>query len=222
MTFGEIYTRVCFNLWGNSAVPAGTAAILQGENGIIANAHRKILQGDNFWFMHTWTTIDVVAGQQSYNLAPECKEIITVTMKVDGESYFTQPLSPLGLQEAHYSLWPMNNSTAKYPTFYEKTDEAITLYPAPDTNLDEALHIIYWTFIPRPPTDGFSAAYDALTDYGADAIIYKATADMAKILKEFDVASVYNADFQEELELLRNESRRRMQANLYEVKYQGI
>lgn len=222
MTFGEIYTRVCFNLWGNSAVPAGTATVLQGHDGIIANAHRKIMQNDNFWFMHTWTTIDLVAGTQSYNLPTNIKEVITVTIKVDGEDYFTSPLSPLGGQEAHKLFWPGNNSTADYPEWYELTDEAITLYPVPATSFTDALHIVYWTFMPRPTTAGFTAAYDALTDYGADAIIYRATADMAKILKEFDVAQVYQADFESEIELLRTESRRRTQANLYEVKYTGV
>lgn len=222
MTFGEIYTRVCFNLWGNSAVPTGTAAILQGHDGIIANAHRKIMQADNFWFMHTWTTFDLLSGTQGYNLPTNFKELISAIIKVDGEDYFQLPLSPLGGQESHFNMWPVNNGAADYPEWYEITDEAITLYPMPATSMTDALHLVYWTFMPRPTTAGFTSEYDALTDYGADAIIYKATADMAKILKEFDVAQVYQADFENEIELLRNESRRRMQANLYEVRYSGV
>lgn len=219
MTFGEIYNRVSFYIWGNSAVPQGASAVLQGNEGLIANAHRKIMMDDNYWFMHTWVELPIVSGTQSYALPSGFKEVITILFKVDGEDFFGLPLSPLGGSEAHESKW-QSDGTGEYAEWYEIVDEIITLYPEPSAA--RTLHLIYWKMFARPATATFTASTDDLTSYGADLITYMTVAEMFEIQREYDASQVYRMKADEERMRLINESKRRMQSHLYEIKYRGV
>jgi hypothetical protein len=87
MTWYEAYQKVCFKIWGNSTVPSGTATMLQGDEGIIANVARKIMQDYNYWFMQTYVTITTVAGTQAYRLPDDFKEPISAAWEIAGTDY---------------------------------------------------------------------------------------------------------------------------------------
>lgn len=218
MTFGEIYSNVCFNIWGNSAVPAGAATRLQGDEGIISRCHKIIQQEYNYWFMHTWYETTAVIGTQSYPLPATFKELIAVQFKKNGEAYFLPPLAIVDDIQAHAGLWT-DNSTAEYPTYAQLADESIILYPTPSAARE--FHIIYYKIFASPTTAGFTAAYDDVTNRAGDAIAALATVRMARILKEWDIAEQWSEEYQEEVSRLQEEDRRRRQSSLYEVKYSG-
>jgi len=219
MTFGEIYSRVCFYVWGNSSVPAAATSALQGENGIIANVCRKIMQDFNYWFMHTWTEQALVSGTQSYVLPSGYKQVINVLMEAEEEGLFRKPLVPLGGTEAQDYSW-QTDGTADNPIYYEITDEIITFYPIPSASRN--VHIIYWEILSRPTTSGFLTESNDLTSYGADLVIYKTVQEMFESLKEFDSAQVYKVKADEEEFRLRSEQHSRMYNHLMEIKYRGV
>jgi len=219
MTWTEVYNRVVFKIWGNSTVPAGTLAVLQGDEGIIGNVHRKIQQDYNYWFMQTSGTLTSASGTQSYSatgLSGTYKEIISMAWLVDGETFYSDPLSPVSTQDAE-KLYIQSAATAKYPTLYELRDENIILYPIPTTS-SLTLRVQYWQFLDRPPAS-FDATTDDLITYGADAVVNGAAAEMLEILKEWDSVKAMNGRAGEALELLKQEDRRRRQAPLYNIKY---
>ncbi len=212
MTFGEIYDTICFNVWGNSAAPERAVEILRR---IISRVHRNIQQDYNYWFMHTWTTIETSPGVASYPLTNDYKEMISCVYKVHDEDYFTPPLKPVTSEYAHSNFWPRKDS-AEYARFYEITDRAITLYPFPSER--RTLHIVYYGMLPAP--ENFTDASDQLSQAGGGAIIQLASAEIFKIQKEFDSMRVYLQDAGREIEYLKEEDRRRVQNQLYEVLYQ--
>jgi len=291
MTWYEAYQRVCFKIWGNSAVPSGTAAVLQGDEGIIANVHRKLQQDYNYWFMQTWGTITTVAGTYSYSLPTDFKEMISAAWEIvgneytltgdftvdsatvtnlssteslsagmlvyhssvdagttidsvdsstqvtisananatatsvsilftDGKDYFGDVISPVSTQAAQATLWQSDN-TAEYPYYYEITKDVLTLYPKPEDS-NRVLHLLYWQFLDRPTSSDFESTAtttDDLLTYGSDAVVNLACAEMAEILKEYDMAQYYEKRSGQALDLLKNEDRRRRQSPHYFVHY---
>jgi len=224
MTFGEIYSAVCLNVWGESVPPTGGANRLQGNEGIISNMHRDIQTDYNYWFMQTWGIIDTVAGTQGYTLPTNFKELTTalwqVVDAVATDPYFSEPLTVLSSPEAHLR-WRDNNRRTEYPNYYEIIGgETIILYPIPEYD-DRELNIMYWRYLDRPATATFTTDYDELTTYGAEAIIALATAKMFRILQELNQATIYDLEAKRQIELLKQEDYRRRQCNLEMVKYSG-
>jgi hypothetical protein len=216
MTFGEIYSRVCYKIWGSSAVPQGSEDVLVGERGIISECHRKIQTMYNFWFMMSQVSTPTVANVQAYVLPTDYKEYMYVQFKEDGEDYFRNPLDVLGVGQSQAFLWQSLNETAEYPTYFEIVGQSIVLYPIPST-ADRYFHMTYWAYLPRPTDAGFDTWEDHLTDYGADVIINLAVSEMKEILEEYQSAQYYKGRFQEELEILKTEDRRRRQIGIGEV-----
>ncbi len=216
MTWTEVYNRVVFKIWGNSTAPAGSQAVLQGDEGFIGNVCRKIMQDYNYWFMQTSSTITSVAATQEYDLPSDFKEIISAAWLVSGETYYSSPLSPISTQDAEKSHI-QSDGTTKYPLYYEIKDEKIVLYAIPSTSA-LTLRLQYWQFLDRPPAV-FTSATDDLITYGAGAVVNAAAAEMFEILKEWDSAKAMTGRAAEALQMLKNEDRRRRQSPLYKVKY---
>jgi hypothetical protein len=225
MTFGEIYSAVVLNVWGDSTPPSSMVTRLQGEEGIIANMHRDIQVDYNYWFMKTYYTLNSVDGQQGYALPDNYKEAINCMWQVVDASAtyprFTDPLIRLSVEQAHWK-WKDNNSETEYPGYFEIINgQSIIFYPIPSEDNRE-LTVVYWKFLERPTTAGFTTAYDDLTTAGAEAIVALATAKAFRILQEFNNANMYEGEAKRQIELLKQEDYRRRQANLEFVEYRGI
>jgi len=153
MTFQQILNRVSQNIWGNTAAPAAHVAMLEGEYGIIAEAHRQIQQDYNYWFMQEYASVESEVGVQAYNLPTDYKQMITALWQTVDEygaiTGFSNPLMPLGLGDAQKYFWKSDDSdTNEYPGYYEIFGNNIVIYPDPSEI--RALHIYYWKFLPRP------------------------------------------------------------------------
>jgi len=134
MTLAQIYARVVFNLFGNSAVPAGTAVVLRGTEGadtfgLIQNAHREIQKDYNYWFMRMSTSYPHLNGDHA--LPENFKENIAVMTR----DYVMKENSPLLALSAddYYNLRNTdvnseNETEAVYPTAYELNDDNLALY----------------------------------------------------------------------------------------------
>jgi len=220
MTFYEIYESVVMKLWGDSTPPTSATSFLQGDEGLISKYYRKVQQDYNYWFMRAYTYWDTVVGTQTYNLPDNCKEIISMQFKVNGEDYFKDPLSPLQLTDPFTEKWPENNNTAEYPEYYEMIGESITLYPSP--NAVRTLHLIYWTLLTSPVAADWveaTSTENAVTQYAGEQIAYFAASDYSGMMKEYDQAQYYNQKAQELIFDLKQEDFRRRQAPVAEVRY---
>ncbi len=214
MTFQEMYQRACLLYWGNSA-PAQSAEELfcNADNGFLVNAHRKIQQLYNFWFMHAHAIISVYDGVQGYALPEGYKDLITAQFWDTENEDFLPPITPLLLADAQKYKWTNSKQEAEYPENYEIIDEAIILYPEP---MEEEKHLtmVYWKFLTPPTVATFDTHEDELTIYGAEAIIFYALADMSLIDKEYDGRQRFMTKFNSELDLLKGEDYSRRQRHL--------
>jgi len=74
MTLGEIYARVMWLLYGDTNYPASTQTHMQSmHQGIIYEAHRKIQQDYNYWFMQESTIYDLPEGERVLSLPSDFK-----------------------------------------------------------------------------------------------------------------------------------------------------
>ena len=210
MTFGEIYSRVAFMVWGNSTVPTGTVGILTGDEGLIAQTHKDIMREYNYWFMHTTVAFDTVADQASYALPSDYKELIDAQFKANGQEFFIDPMSHMAMKVAQQEFWTTFNGSAEYPTHYEISDTSIVLYPKP--NAARECHICYWKFLTGPTTsfvDGTSSESNDLTSAAGDAIAYFAASRILEMLDEFQKSVIYFQRGQAIIDRLRQEDKRR-------------
>lgn len=221
MTFGEIYTRVCFLIWGNSVVPAGTAATLQGSGGMIADVHQKIQQERNYWFMEASSTISLVDGTANYALPTDFKELMKSglrTRDVTTLDYYP-PLSPMYPGE-YDNTHRDSDYEAPYPQYFEVRANELYLYPTP--NQASTLYMWYYKFLPRPVTAVFDTSTDSLTEYGYEAICYLTAANMCKILQEYTKAQVFMQDGMAALDTLMRIDISRRRSYVDSVRYVGL
>lgn len=78
MTWLEIYNRTAFKVWGDTTPPTGSATVLQGDEGIIANCARKIMREYNYWFMLNTYSYEVSEDDNTHALPSDYKEMISV------------------------------------------------------------------------------------------------------------------------------------------------
>lgn len=231
MTFGEIYTRIAYKVWGNSAAPTGASGVLTGANGMISFAHKKIQRDYNFWFMREFSTISTTANTQAYTLPTDFKELISCMWRklesdgTDSED-FSSPLSPVASTDAHGDLWTSNSSTEEYPQFFDMEDGNIVLYRKPLYS-DRVLHIIYWKFLADPTAafvDGSSTEETALTTSGAgaEAIVYLVCHELENDRSEFAISDRYYAKHLECIVNLQKEDFSKRQKNLSYIKYRDV
>jgi hypothetical protein len=197
MTLEEIYNRIVYKVWANSSVPSGATDVMLGEFGLINNAHQKCQLEFNWWFQESFGTINTIAGQQSYTLFPDFKEIRTALFKRVDTERFLEPLSPLFKPIGESTQWQNANST-EYPNMFEIVDNAIVIYPKPSKD-DRALHIIYWKLFPRllNLTDS-----DPATENIHELIIELVCSEICDIRKEFDDSQIHRQRYMETLEFM--------------------
>ncbi len=221
MTFLQIYERVCLKVWGNSQVPQGSAVLLQGQYGVIANVHRRIQEDRNFWFMEKAGTISVVSGTQNYALPTGFKEIVPKGLRIaDADSgNFYEPLSPLHPDDA-YSHFRDVNETSDYALYYEIYGGQLYLYPMP--SLAVTLSIRYYGYLDRPVAATFTTETDILTQEGADAIVAYSAAEMLRYMNELNRAQMYEAEGNAALEILHQKDHKMRRAEINTCRYRGI
>lgn len=59
MTYGDIYNKIAFFIWGDTNPPISAADILQGANGLISKIQRQIQEQNDLWFMDKSGTIRI-------------------------------------------------------------------------------------------------------------------------------------------------------------------
>lgn len=214
MTYAEIYTVICRQLWGNSPAPASASAILEGENGVIADCQQKVQKDYNYWFMQAYAEIITADGQYGYNLPYDFKEIINCLFKQDGTNVFYSPLTPLGLGQGQH-MW--TDQEAEYPEYYEIVDGSIVLYPKPSEIRELTLN--YWKIFERPTS---TATEDAVSLNMPKVLAYMALIEYADIQKEYDVSQRYEAKLYEEMESIKNQDRAKRQNHISQVLYRGV
>lgn len=221
MTWEELYNRTVFKIWGISVPPAGVQAVLQGIYGLIANAHHKLQQDFNFWFMENLSTILMVAGTAAYDLPAEFKEVIREGFRFQdlSTSDYYPPIKPLKPGDA-FRDYRGHADSADYPTHYEIFNGQIILYPTP--SLDNViLQVRSYCYLPRPPAV-FGNTFDALTRNGYEAIIALAAAEMCKISEEYQKEQAFRAEAIEGIELLHQIDDRMRRAEIDTCDYKGF
>lgn len=215
MTIQQIYDTVVFNLWGNTGAPAGMVAqILR----IIEQCHRQVQEDYNYWFMHTWADIDCVAGTQSYALPALFKEQIAALWETidanDDPNGFSKTLQAIGLGDGPTYLWQRDGTAVEYPEYIEITGDNLVIYD--DLAEARTLYLVYWTFLSFPAD---LVTEDALTQYGDWVLINMSSYRTAAQIKDWEAVQFYKGEYNETLESLKNEDRRRRQAPITEVTY---
>jgi hypothetical protein len=224
MTFGEIYTRTAFKIWGDSTPPSGSTTVLTGDEGLIANVHHKLQMDYNFWFQRLTTTYNSVVDSQNYTLPSDFKEVINLLWKINGTDYYSGSLIPLDTYEGTDSFWQENNNTDEYPAYYEIVDDSIVLYPVPSEI--RVLHLIYWKWFPRPPvtfTDGTNTDSDDMTTNLGEAIVNLAAAEMLDILDEHVKANILRQQGLSDIEMIKRQDYKKRQSYLIdEIGYRAF
>lgn len=226
MTWGELYARVVFKVWGASTPVAGWITVITGSEGVIANAHRRIMQDYNYWFMHEETAYEMVDGTQGYTLPTDYKQDVIALFKVIDKDYFKRPLIKIGIKEGQERYW-QSMVQVDYPDKYEIAGDSIIVYPPPNVDDDDTLelHFEYWKFLSRPAStfDGAGGAgdagYDDLTTYGAEGIVNLAAQEILESQKEFQQAQVYRVMAERAIFALQLEDKGRRQSNLDKIMY---
>ncbi len=218
MTFLEMYNRVVYKLFGNSAVPQGANAVLYGTNGIIDNCHRRIQQGKSYWFMEYNDTIAITAGTESYALPANFKEIDRAGFRPYNATTtdYEIPLSQMGAGES-WSTFRLHTDTADYPTCYSIFGGVLFLRPIPSLNI--TLYLRYYRYLDRLAND---TDEDVLCLYGYEAITNLACAEYLEITKEFGESQTYLARANDALEVLRKEDMARRRKEITEIDYRGF
>lgn len=221
MTWEELYNRTVFKIWGTSTPPALVQAVLQGQYGLIANAHFKLQQDFNFWFMEDATTIAMVDGTSAYALPTNFKEVVKSGFRfldsVTGDYY--PPITQLKPGVA-FEDYRGSTDESDYPTYYEIYNGQIVLYPKPSLT-GAVLQVRYYGYLDRPPAV-FGTTYDDLTRNGYNAIVALAAADMCKILEEYQKQQIFEAEANTEISLLHQADDRMRRAEITECEYKGF
>jgi len=221
MNWTELYNRVVFEVYGNSVPAQGTQNVLQGEYGIIANAHRKIQEDYNYWFMESTELTTLTDGVRNYPLPALFKEVVQNGFRmVDTVSgNYCSPISPMQPNDA-FNHFRNATEEVDYPTHYEIYGGELLLYPTPAlTGVVLAAKI--YKYLPRPPAV-FDLTYDALTRNGHNAVIYEAAANICRIQEEYQKMQVFQGELVKELERLMQMDARMRRAENNTVLYAGL
>ena len=202
MTFQEIYEQVRFEAFGDSIPNNSMINYIRGtgtgvvNNGLIAKAHKKVQDKNNFWFMMMTEVIQLQVGIQSYTLNDytstvalenKVKELISLVVK-DQDDKFHEPLQLLRTGDAQRFFWPSDGQGQQYPTAFEMFGDELVIYP--DITESNELHFIYYGYADRPPVndDLFSQSEgDPVTMYAGDIIAQYTLSDVARVLKDWDL-----------------------------------
>lgn len=197
MTFLEIYNQVCFNNYGTSTVEAGVQAMLQGERGVISNAHRALQDEYNFWFMEQTETTAIDETSTHVDLPDNFKKDITVTF-IDSDGKYHEMIK-LAKGEMD-RLYTDKTQKATVPVHFNLVGEELQFFPMLSEDVTGSIMIRYFGYLDR--IDTFDGGTDELCTYGGLAIVFKASADMAMRLRDFDAMNAFKTAYLENINSL--------------------
>jgi len=188
MTFGEIYNRVMFAIYGDTTEPESVEGIMKGSEGILSTIHRQIQETRDWWFMEKDYPLDVSADDGEYDIdfGNFKRERLLQIEQSDGT--LRTPLKKIEPLQAEVCF--LENMSAEYPIYYEiKYPLSLKLWPVPTE--DCTLHINYYGYLDRPAEElaAFNAAEDILTLEAAYLIINLGTFEIATLLDYSDKAN---------------------------------
>lgn len=202
MTLLEIYDKVVWLVYGDTAPPSSFATNMQGENGVISEAHRQIQRDFNYWFMYLTADQVLTSGVSAYSFPgvdTDFKEIIgIIPYNSDGE--FSAKLGRMTPSDAKLA-YPDSAATSKTPLNYTLDLATYTVYPEPSDSA-ESLLVQYLQFLPKLIDNSDT---DALTVEGAWVIIYKVAIDACIALDYSEKLQTLPGRYAEALNSLRME-----------------
>lgn len=205
MTYGDILTRVEYQVLGEAAARDAFTAALRGANGLIAQARKQILRSLDWWFMREADLITLDGTTWRYDLTT-----ITGLKNLSGVRNYDATSGA--------TLWPLarlSNSQAgevtfgqgstPYPTHYRIINDTLELYPIPTAGT--VLLIDYYAY-PAALSDvtaTFDAYEDDLSTVAPEAIIHLASSLAAGLRADADREQRYYSRYQEALASLKRE-----------------
>jgi hypothetical protein len=218
MTLTEIYDRVVFHIWGETAPPAAATTALQAvPEGIICVIHKNIQRDYNYWFMEEKYDFTIISGTQNYALPTDFKEEISLRLLHSG-GYYNSPMTKLRRNRL-IEAYSDPSETAEYPCDYEMWEQELWLWPIP--SYSTTLTMRYYKYLPDVTT--FAGHTDDLTAVAGNLIVFSAAAEMEMSL-ENDPAKLQHfwAKQTEEIKLLKFEHFQKAAANFRKLEYQGV
>lgn len=174
MTLIEMYNKIAWLVYGDTAPPASFSVNMGGATGFISEAHRQMQRDFNYWFMYATSAQILTSGTSTYNfpgIAADVKEISAIIpYDSDGEYY-----AALGRMDPASAKAAYNDPTevSGIPLNFTFDVATYTVYPEPNDST-VYLQLQYTQFLARISEETDT---DALTDEGAWAIIYKVAID---------------------------------------------
>lgn len=197
MNYGQISSRVQFNLYGEGLVRPGFVTQVEGSAGIIAEARRDIQREYDLWFMREIADVTLTAGTYEYNLEtliPRIKHITEIWILSDGQAI--REVEPMSGREAREGQL-FGRSSGCYPLRYLVVGNNIRVWPTPDENAPLRIHC--YRFLADLPDTGFAAYEDDLSKYGGDVVMYKASSIAAGMRGDDKKEASYDARYQRAL-----------------------
>jgi len=198
MTLTEIYNKVVWYVFGDTAsIPTSVAANLQGDEGLIAQIHRRVQVEWDYWFQQYEDTMAVTSGNNTY--------LMPGTFKKEIEFYFTdastghsrEPLTRL-IRHEKVATFQDPTEEAEYPTHYETVRNRLYLYPTP--NQDLTLNRRYIRILPNP---GWPDGEDFVTNEATMVLIYLAVIELCSVLDYDKKLNLFATKYKIELDTLR-------------------
>jgi len=214
MTLLEMYNKIAWLVYGDTAPPASFATNMQGENGFISDAHRQIQRDFLYWFMYTTASQILTSGTSTYNFpctAADLKEIGAI-IPYDSDGAFSAALGRMTPSDAK-SAYPDPTGVSEIPLNYTFDVSTYTVYPEPN---DSTVYLLlqYWQFLPRLTGNTDT---DALTVEGAWVIIYKVAIDACIALDYMEKLQTLPGRYAEALNSLRTEDWSRKRGGMMKV-----
>lgn len=169
MTYGDIYNEIVARAYPGAVVPENMPTLIRSW---IKRVQRMINRDYNFWFTLVTYQMNTVAGQRSYTLPANFKEVEKVFFTINGQTYTGNELSQLELDEHIKYGFLTDSSETEYPNVFRVDGTNLDFYPIPSSVRE--FNIFYWTFldaVPVTPVATFEAYEDDISIYCDDAII---------------------------------------------------
>lgn len=209
----DIYNAIILNCYGDTPPATGAVAALCGDGtinnpGIISRVFRKMMEDRDWEFMRRQAVVAITAGQCVLNIADSVKNIIRVRYQ-QPDLYYSKPLSFISLDEARYTF-PIDPTApiyvdGTYPEYFAMRgnptigyeEVSLELYPVPGIAMNILKEYfsfgtyggrVQWVFLDGVPT---TTPYPEGMVLLREPVIYYSTAELCKILGEFNKSQVF-------------------------------
>lgn len=204
MTVQQILDKINWLVFGDSTPPSSVSTHLIGSEGLISQAHRRIQEEWDYWFMEENTTISVVSGISNYTMPTDIKREISLYFTNATTGYYESPLQKL-MKGQMETTFTNPSATATYPTHYEIFGGSVsgtydTLYIYPEPSAASTLNLRYYKYFTRPTAGGST---DQVTVYAHYPIIYTVALELCMALDYQQKMMILNEKYKEALASLR-------------------